>query len=132
MNMRLNSLQSALLLAVFLTGSVTAQDKSKQKTTPSKSDDSLQIIITKDKSKNEKMTIVIDGDKITVNGKPAAEFKEGNLTIHSGSGEDNWWGVEIDPEQLQSDIMYLWLGGYEVKFFYVPLVSIAEYRIINF
>jgi hypothetical protein len=36
--------------------------------------------------------------------------------------------VEIDPEQLQSDMMYLWLGGYEVKFFYVPLVSIAEYQ----
>jgi len=96
MNMRLKSLQSALLLAVFLTGSVTAQDKTKQKTTQSKSDDSQQIIITKDKSKNEKMTIVIDGDKITVNGKPAAEFKDGNLTIHSGSGEDNWWGYNYD------------------------------------
>jgi len=96
MNTRLNSLLAALLLAVFLTGSVTAQDKTKQKTTKSKNDDSQQIIITKDNSKNEKMTIVIDGDKITVNGKPAAEYKDGNLTIHSGSGDANWWGYNYN------------------------------------
>src|SRR5690349_95822 len=48
--------------------------------------------------------------------------------INPEQGEANWWGVEIDPEQLQSDMMYLWLGGYEAKFFYVPLASIAEYQ----
>jgi len=92
MNKRLLSLHAALLLAVFLTGSVTAQDKNKQKSTKSKDDDNQQIIITKDKNKNEKMTIVIDGDKITVNGKPAAEYKDGNLTIHSGNGDPEYWG----------------------------------------
>ena len=33
-----------------------------------------------------------------MNGKPAAEYKDGNLTIHSGSGEDNWWGYNGSPE----------------------------------
>ncbi|MBI1276895.1 MAG: hypothetical protein GC179_02075 [Anaerolineaceae bacterium] len=48
--------------------------------------------------------------------------------INPEQGEDNWLGLEVDLEQLQSDMMYLWLGGYEVKFFYVPLISITEYQ----
>ncbi len=30
-------------------------------------------------------------------------------------------------EGLKDELMYFWLGGEDVKFFHVPLVSIAEY-----
>lgn len=41
-----------------------------------KKEDKKEIIIEeKSKNKNEKMVIVIDGDKITINGKPAEDYK---------------------------------------------------------
>lgn len=39
----------------------------------------------------------------------------------------DWLDKELDREQLQKDMMYVWLGGYEVKHFHVPLVPISEY-----
>ena len=46
------------------------------------------IIIRKLGDANEKTTIVIDGDKITVNGKPLSEFQSKNLEIQRINGED--------------------------------------------
>ena len=40
-----------------------------------------EIIIRKNSDKVEKTTIVIDGDNITINGKPMDEFKSRDLTI---------------------------------------------------
>ncbi|HEX5026853.1 MAG TPA: PDZ domain-containing protein [Agriterribacter sp.] len=40
-----------------------------------------EIIIQKKKDKDEKMTIVIDGDKITVNGEPLSDFKDEDVII---------------------------------------------------
>lgn len=40
-----------------------------------------QIIIRKKKDTKEKVTIVVEGDKITVNGKPVDEFKSEDLEI---------------------------------------------------
>jgi hypothetical protein len=42
--------------------------------------------------------------------------------------EIDWLDQELNREQLQKDMMYVWLGGYEVKFFHVPLAPIAEYK----
>lgn len=39
------------------------------------------IIIHKNGASKEKTTIVIDGDKVTINGKPADEYKEGNVDV---------------------------------------------------
>lgn len=41
--------------------------------------------------------------------------------------DPDWLDRELDRSQLHDDWMYVWLGGYEVKFFHVPLVSIVEY-----
>ncbi len=41
------------------------------------------IIIRKKGSNKEKMTIVIDGDKITINGKPVEEFRGENIDVIS-------------------------------------------------
>jgi serine protease Do len=43
---------------------------------------SEQIIIRKKGDKEEKMTVVIDGDKITVNGKPLAEYKGDDIIVN--------------------------------------------------
>ncbi len=40
-----------------------------------------EIIIRKNEGKDEKMTIVVDGDNVTINGKPMDDFKDGNVKI---------------------------------------------------
>lgn len=40
------------------------------------------IIIRKKGSKHEKMTIVVDGDKVTVNGKPLADYQGDDIIIN--------------------------------------------------
>ena len=40
-----------------------------------------EIIIRKNGDKDNKMTIQVDGDSITVNGKPLSEFHDGDVTI---------------------------------------------------
>jgi serine protease Do len=41
------------------------------------------IVIHKKSGADEKLTIVVDGDKVTVNGKPLADFKDGDVQIMS-------------------------------------------------
>jgi hypothetical protein len=41
-------------------------------------------------------------------------------------GKD-WLDEKLDREQLQKDMMHVWLGGYEIPHYAVPLVSIVEY-----
>jgi serine protease Do len=66
-----------ILSAACLFTSVTlnAQDKK------SKPQNQEEIIIKKKTDKGEKTTIVIDGDKVTVNGKPITELNEENIAI---------------------------------------------------
>ncbi|MCF3110974.1 PDZ domain-containing protein [Niabella sp. CC-SYL272] len=40
-----------------------------------------QIIITKKGKTDDKMTIIVDGDKVTVNGEPVDTDKEGNIIV---------------------------------------------------
>ena len=69
MNKTLYSLLAISLLACSIAG---AQDTKKEKSTKEKKE---IIIEEKSSGKNEKMVIVVDGDKITINGKPADEYK---------------------------------------------------------
>ena len=39
-----------------------------------------------------------------------------------------WLDQELDRKALKDGMMYVWLGGYEVKFFYVPLAPFEEYK----
>ena len=75
-------LKTGFILACALTvGQVFAQNESKPKEKKDPSDD---IIIHKKGSTNEKLTIVIDGDKVTVNGKAVDDFKNENVEIIHG------------------------------------------------
>lgn len=40
-----------------------------------------QIIITRDGDKTDKLVIEVKGDKVTINGKPAEDYKDGNVTV---------------------------------------------------
>ncbi|MBI3720542.1 MAG: PDZ domain-containing protein [Sphingobacteriales bacterium] len=66
--------------ALFLSGSlvVTAQDKKEKKSDDKVKGEQHVIIRKKD---GEKATIVIDGDKVTINGKPADEWKDGDVEV---------------------------------------------------
>lgn len=70
--MNTNWKMSALVVAAVL--SLTTATA--QKTRSEKKNQSITIVTTNDGSDSaEKMTIVVDGDKITINGKPASEYK---------------------------------------------------------
>lgn len=118
MNTRLKSLHLVLLLAIFGVGYAAAQDKQKQKTNKSK--EKQQIIITQDADKNEKMTIVVDGDKITINGKPVAEYKDGEITIHKGDLEEFNWDEEHfrNPDLFVETHPRIHVAPYRYKFDY--------------
>lgn len=70
-----------LFLLTFGTATgLLAQDEKVATTEKRQSD----VIIRKKGDSKEKMTIVIDGDKVTVNGKPVDEFKHDGLEISHG------------------------------------------------
>lgn len=83
--MKLVAMTLAALLTVPASLLAQKEDKDKEKSDKKKTE---TIVITRKDGSSDKMTIVVDGDKVTVNGKPIEEFKDGNVTInrHSGNG----------------------------------------------
>jgi len=65
---------------VVITSTAMAQSQS-DKSSTTKNEKTKEIIIRKNGDKTEKMTIVVDGDNITINGKPVNDFKRGDVTI---------------------------------------------------
>ncbi len=57
---------------------------------------------------------------------PIRAFCANFVDPEPGEGMD-WLDQELDRTQLQSDMMYLWLGGHEKRFFHVPLALIKDY-----
>lgn len=55
-----------------------------QEKAPKQKRDTSDIIIHKKGDSNEKMTIVIDGDKVTVNGKPVDDYRGDDVDIIRG------------------------------------------------
>ena len=74
-----------IAIALFVPVSLLAQKDEKDKEMKEKTEkkDVEQIIITRKGEKNEKVTVEINGDKITVNGKPLDEYKDkdGDLSV---------------------------------------------------
>lgn len=66
-----------LLLASFMAGTaVNAQNDKKDKK------ETEEIVIRKNGDKKMDLTVEINGDKVTVNGKPLAEFKDNDISIN--------------------------------------------------
>ncbi len=68
-------LTTILIVGCLLTNGLWAQN------TEPKEKKSEEIIIRRNGDKDNKMTIQVDGDSITVNGKPLSEFHDGDVTI---------------------------------------------------
>ncbi|NCI48628.1 PDZ domain-containing protein [Sediminibacterium roseum] len=71
----------ALALGVAVLGNAQSKDKSDKKEKAGS-----DVIIRKKGDSKEKMTIVIDGNDITVNGKPLNELKDGDVEVLSEKG----------------------------------------------
>ena len=69
----------ATAISLSLTTSSFAQDDAAPKVKKSEN-----IIIKKKGDAKEKITVVIDGDKVTINGKPADEWKDSDVEILKG------------------------------------------------
>ncbi|MFT3948854.1 MAG: PDZ domain-containing protein [Agriterribacter sp.] len=79
---------------VFATTGLQAQEKKNKKTKQE------QIIIKKKGDKEEKTTIVIDGDNVTINGKPANEYK-GDVSVNLRDDDVNFdISIDSDGEEL--------------------------------
>ena len=75
---------AALLAASLIASSSFAQEETPPpapKPPKESKEKHEEIIIRKKDGKEEKMTIVVDGDNVTINGKPMDDFKDGNVKI---------------------------------------------------
>ena len=80
---------SAIAVATLLIAPVAihAQDEKTKEKEKADKKDVEQIIITRKGDNKEKVTVEINGDKVTVNGKPIEDLKDGDITVnrHNGS-----------------------------------------------
>jgi serine protease Do len=89
-----NFLKSATAVLVLgLSTNLYAQDAV---TTAPKAGSSSDIIIRKKGKVTEKLTVVVDGDKVTVNGKPVDTFKGNSIEVYK-DGTDSSWAIPSIP-----------------------------------
>jgi serine protease Do len=69
-----------VMVPLLISGSAFAQYP-KDKSSGVTNDKSQEIVIRKNRGNSEKMTIVVDGDNVTINGKPVDEFKNKDITV---------------------------------------------------
>jgi serine protease Do len=94
---------AAICFAAFTT-TLTAQDDKGTKGDKDKKE-TQEIIIRKKGQKDAKISVEINGDKITINGKPLSEFKDDEITINKrniiirdGKGGTRF---QINPEDFE-------------------------------
>lgn len=101
---------SLLTLALLLTTASFAQ----KKTVDTVKRVQKKIIIKKGKDDAEttekKVTVVVDGDKVTINGKPASEFNDQELEIINGMDGENF-PMEINGQSPQNGKMFFFNQG---------------------
>jgi len=68
---------------------------------------SEQIIIRKKGNNEEKMTVVIDGDKVTINGRPLAEYQGDDVIIHGNSVKGMKWEKEKQLAEMNEQLAEL-------------------------
>src|SRR5258705_12975027 len=78
---RMNLILSAAAIATLLIAPVAiyAQDEKQKEKEKTDKKDVEQIIITRKGDNKEKVTVEINGDKVTVNGKPIEDLKDGDV-----------------------------------------------------
>ena len=71
----------AAIAALLFIPAVNAQDEKVKEEKKEASKDVERIIVTRKGDNKEKVTIVVDGDNITVNGKPISDLKDGDISV---------------------------------------------------
>ena len=76
---------SVLVLGMLvLPATVLAQKENKDKDKDKEKDKDIQeIVITRKGEKSDKVIVEIVGDKVTVNGKPVSDYKDGDITVNT-------------------------------------------------
>lgn len=69
------------VLATAIIGTAAFAQDQKERSLRDQEEKSQEIVIRKKGGKTEKMTIVVDGDNVTINGKPVDEFKNNDITV---------------------------------------------------
>ncbi len=64
------------LVLCFATASLFAQEGDKKT-----KNETQEIVIKKSGNSKEKITVVVDGDNVTINGKPMADYKDDNVKV---------------------------------------------------
>ena len=72
----------AALLGFLSVPSFAQDDKKEEKEIKDKKKETEQIIISRNTDSKEKTVIEINGDKITVNGKPIEDLKDGDVKVY--------------------------------------------------
>lgn len=73
-------LSTATLATIAMATSSIAQDQ-KDKVIKNKREKTEEIVIRKKGDKAQKMTIVVEGDSVTINGKPVDDFRDEDVTV---------------------------------------------------
>ena len=95
-------LVTVLAVALMLPAALLAQKEEKDKEKKEKDKEKSEIrsiTINRNGNKDEKIVVEINGDKVTVNGKPIDEYKGDNVIVHRnrkgnawsfGDGQNSW------------------------------------------
>jgi serine protease Do len=74
--------------ALMLPASLLAQNEQKEKSKEKK--DVEEIVIIRKNDNKEKVVVEINGDKVTVNGKPIEDLKDGDISVRRNKIKDVW------------------------------------------
>lgn len=89
--MRMNRIKNwvpALAIALLSPALLMAQPEEKVKEKSKDKNDVQQIIITRKGDKKDKVVVEINNDKITINGKPLEDYKEGEIKVITNNLKD--------------------------------------------
>jgi len=87
---------TVLALALMLPATLLAQKEDKDKESKEKKEkdkdktEIRSITITRNGNKDEKIVVEVNGDKVTVNGKPIEEYKGNNVIVNHNRNGNAW------------------------------------------
>jgi len=91
----LNLSAAAIAALLLVPAPIRAQKEEKNKEEKKEKREVQTIVINKKADTKEKITVVIDGDKVTVNGKPIEDLKDGDISVHTYNQSGNYRGLTV-------------------------------------
>ncbi len=98
---------------IAISHTAKAQDEKENYKVKEDKKESQEIIIRKKGDKDAKVTVEINGDNVTINGKPLSDFKDDNITINKKKitvwDRNGNKSFEVRPDDFNG--MTVWDGG---------------------